>query len=254
MYYKNSQSLITFIFLGFLALISLFLTVSVFVVVIRYFPKWVPNLMHAETAKSIDWGFYEGIASVITLSFIIGGLGFALFNYIQKEIEKRQREIEKKREDARASFELYKEVQDVLMKSEGIEARRWIILNLPTLREWEGDKESWLNHVNEKLDKKPRGWKENYSPGRQHLKQVLNMLDYIGFVDEHYWRMGDELVEWMSPPVAKVWQRIQPYVEDEATRRNEPDYYWAARKFGERCVRWRKERNFPEAKIVKHAT
>ena len=88
--------------------------------------------------------------------------------------------------------------------------------------------------------KSPEGWQKERPPGREHLKQILNTLDFIGFVASHYWTIENELVEWMNPLVAKVWERIGPYVEDEAKRRNEPDFYQAARELGDQCLEWRR--------------
>ena len=79
-------------------------------------------------------------------------------------------------------------------------------------------------------------------PGQTHLKRVLNTLDFVGFVADHYWdmwRTDDELVQWMSSPITKVWERIGPYVEYEAVERQEPDFYQAARMLSQYCLDWR---------------
>ena len=43
------------------------------------------------------------------------------------------------------------------------------------------------------------------------------------------------------------------YVEDEARRRNEPDYYQAARDLGDRCLQWRVARGL-KTNIIEDAT
>ena len=47
------------------------------------------------------------------------------------------------------------------------------------------------------------------------------------------------LLEWMSPPIAEIWERIAPYVEREREARNEPDFYRSASYIGEKCLEWR---------------
>ena len=79
------------------------------------------------------------------------------------------------------------------------------------------------------------------------------MLDFLGFVGKHYWNMENELVSWISPSVAKVWERISLYVENEAELRSEPDFYESAREFGQYCVQWRNER-YPKSTVIKGAT
>jgi hypothetical protein len=65
--------------------------------------------------------------------------------------------------------------------------------------------------------------------------------------------MENELVLWMSSPVAKVWERIHLYVKEEARQRNEPDYYQSACEFADYCMEWRRE-NRPQAKVIKDGT
>jgi hypothetical protein len=199
-----------------------------------------------EAAKQVDWSLLEGIASVVTLSLVIGGVIFAFGEYMQNAIQHR-------RESAEASFGIYREVFDRLMSSEALAARRWIILNLPTLREKNNDKEAWLACVKGLLNKCPENWEGERPPGKECLKQVLNTFDFVGFVATHYWNMENELVEWMSPSIAKVWERVYLYVEDEANRRNEPDFYQSAREFGQYCLEWRNKR-YPESNIIDDAT
>jgi len=203
----------------------------------------------AETGESVtqgDWSLLEGIASLVAVSLVLGGSAFAFTEYVQTTIQQ-------KRESAEASFNIYKEVYEKLMNPAATTARRWIILHLP-VREEQEDDQSWLHRTTVALNERPDDWEGERSPGLDYLKEVLNTFDFIGFVANHYWNMDHALVSWMSPAVAKVWERIYLYVEDEADRRKEPDFYESAREFGQYCVEWRKKQNFPQANVIQDAT
>jgi len=199
-----------------------------------------------ESVKQVNWSILDGVASLATLSFVVGGIIFALIDYVQNAVQR-------KREDAETSFNIYREVYDRLMNPKALEARRWIILNLPTIEDVGNDKKKWLESVNTQINRVPHGWKGDRAPGKEYLKDVLNTFDFIGFVAQYYWNMENELVMWMSPSIAKVWERIEFYVEEEARQRDEPDYYESAREFGKYCVEWR-NKNYPKSKIIKNAT
>ncbi|MBL7164667.1 MAG: hypothetical protein ISS57_18930 [Anaerolineales bacterium] len=154
--------------------------------------------------------------------------------------------------DARAP-RLYKEIDLRLNDPQAIEARRWIILNVPTLVEVDDDQEVWLAKVKQVLNETTDELDNERPIGKEYLKQVLNWFDFIGFVALHYWSMENELVEWMSPLVAKIWERVGEYVEDEARRRNEDDFFRAARDFGNYCLQWRRE-HYPDSRIIQDAT
>jgi hypothetical protein len=225
-------------------LLSLAVVVLFFIGTLYLFPQ-TTTLPESLGERRIEWSYLEGFASLLTMSLVIGGLVFAFSEYVQTTIQDR-------RENAEASFHIYKEVYDQLMNPAATEARRWIILNLPTREEQEGD-QSWLKRTTAALNERPKGWEGDRSPGKKYLKEVLNTLDFLGFVARNYWSMEDELVTWMSPSVAKVWERISLYVEDEARRRNEPDFYEAAREFGQHCVEWRVGR-YPKSNVVPDGT
>ncbi len=197
-------------------------------------------------AKQIRWDTLDGIASLATFSLVLGGVVFAFIDYVQNAIQR-------KREDAEASFDIYKEVYDRLVNPEALAARRWIILNLPTIEEMGNDKKAWLKRVNIQVAKVPASWRSERPPGKEYIKEILNTFDFIGFVAKHYWNMENELVMWMNPSIAKVWERIELYVEEEARQRNEPDYYESAREFGKYCVEWR-QNHYPKSNIIKNAT
>jgi hypothetical protein len=228
---------------------SLILSIVVFGLSFLLFPL-AANLPETTgtgaNTRQIPWDMLGNITGLITMSLFFGGVVFAFLEYVQTAIQR-------KRESAEASFNIYKELYDRLMNTEALEARRWIILNLPTLEDAGNDRTLWQERAKKVLDEIPAGWQSERAPGREYLKQVLNTFDFIGFVAQHYWNMENELVMWMSPSVAKVWERIEPIVEEEADKRHEPDYYESARNFGKYCVEWR-QKNFPKSRVIKNAT
>ena len=194
----------------------------------------------------VDWGYLEGFASLVTLAIIIGGVVFAYFEHTQNAVQR-------SRESAQASMNLYKEVDRRLNDPAAIAARRWIIVNVPTQSQLGVTKAVWLEEVKRVLNEIPDGWDAERPPGRESLKQVLICFDFIGFIAQHYWSMENELVLWMSPLVGKIWERIGEFVEDEARRRNEVDYYRAAREFGKYCLQWSRE-HYPDSVFIEDAT
>jgi hypothetical protein len=229
-------------------LASLVMAALAFVAVFAFFPRtaFLPQQAgQGETARPVNWEMLDGVTGVITLSLLAGGLVFALVEYFPNEIQQR-------REAALASFEIYKQVFDRLMQPEAVAARRWVLQHVP-LPSGTEDEQAWLARCQKILDTIPRGWKGERPPGRESLKNVLNTFDFIGFVAEHYWDMENELVEWFSPSIAKVWERVAPVVESEAELRSEPDFYRSARDFGTHCVAWRKA-HYPQSNIIQDAT
>ena len=232
-----------------LGLVSLSVVIITFWIGLAVFPytTQLPDKAGSgASARTIDWNVLGSITGLLTTSLIFGGLVFAFVENIQNA---NQREIEK----AETSFNIYKEVFERLMNPDAQASRRWIIQNLPTLAESGGDKAAWLALVKARLTNVPNGWQAERAPGLEHLKNVLNTFDFIGFVANHYWSMENELVFWMSPSISKVWERIDLYVEEEALQRNEPDYYESAREIGKFCVEWRAA-NYPPSNIISNGT
>ena len=227
------------------SLISLIVFFAVLLLILRFLFPLTTYLPDSNPGGEINWPLLEGIASLITVSLVIGGLAFAFIEYVQTAVQQ-------SRENAETSFNMYKEIYYKLMTSEAVEARRWIILNLPTKQDHEDD-QAWLRRTIDALDKLPQGQEGGRPPGRDYLKEVLNTFDFIGFVAKHYWNMDNELVTWMSPPVAKVWERIHLFVEHEAKLRNEPDFYESACEFGQYCLEWRNA-HYPPSTIISDGT
>jgi hypothetical protein len=195
------------------------------------------------TPRQIDWSHLGDLTSLATFALIVGGVVFAFINYVQNAVQR-------KREEAETSFGIYMEMYNRLMNPAAMEARRWVIVNLPTLEEMGNDEKAWLAQIQAKINEVPSDWKGGRPPGKEYLKEILNTFDFVGFVGKHYWNMENELVLWMSSPVAKVWERIHLYVEQEANQRNEPDYYESAREFADYCTKWRLE-NRPKSTVIK---
>lgn len=242
----RNRTLFSAFMAGAFALVFIGLTFGFGLFFFRYTTMLPDTYQIGDSTKLINWSTLDGYSSLATFSIVVGGVVFAFINYMQNAIQR-------KREDAEASFNIYKEVYDRLMSPSALAARRWVIVNLPTIEDVGNDRKVWLNQVVVQVNKSPRGWKGERSPGKEYIKDILNTFDFIGFVAKHYWNMENEFIMWMSPSIAKVWQRIEVYVEEEATQRNEPDYYESARELGKHCVEWR-QKQYPKSNIIKDGT
>jgi hypothetical protein len=151
------------------------------------------------------WAMLEGLSSAAAFATVIGG-GVVVLAQLVESIDSR-------------NLDVYNNVFEKMMSDEEIDARRWIYLNLPD------DPEQGL---------------DNLTPeGQRHVKRVLNSFDHLGFLLQQDWVTAEGIIGWVSPIVVKVWAKLSPYVEHEARRRDEPDYYEAARFLAERCRGWR---------------
>ncbi len=187
----------------------------------------------------------EGVSGLATVALVVGGLIFTFVEYSKSEVDE-------ERKNAETRFNLYQGIFDRLMSLGEIEARRWIIKNIP-LYDPEQSKEEWVSQVRGIIFNKSLTGGGGITPGHQYIKQVLNSFDNLGFVMENYWDLDPALQDWLAPPIAKIWQRIGPYIEEEAQRRQEPDYYDYARRLGESSVKWRNSMDLPQPKFVEDA-
>ena len=229
--------------IAWLGLLSLGVVILIFWLGLALFP-YSTQLPDSAGARPIDWNVLGSLTNLLTTALIMGGLVFAFVENLQNA---NQRELEK----AVTSYNIYKDVFDRFMSPEAQADRRWIILNLKPLDDFGGDRQTWLAEVENLLNVGPQDPQGNRTPGRVHVKNVLNNLDFVGFVANHYWSMENELVFWMSPAIAKVWERIGAYVEEEARLRDEPDYYESAREFADYCLSWRLK-HYPKSKIIRN--
>jgi hypothetical protein len=232
------------------SVVSFALVVCIFVIAILLFPRLfriLPDTIpYGESEKEIKWGLLEGFAGLAALSLSIGSIILTIS-------ASRRNEMQERLALSQSSFNIYKEMYEQLTDPNSTAARRWIIVNLEPFDDKKDVKDAWLARTKERLDHRPDGWTEPRPPGREHLKRVLNMMDFIGFVSENYWAIEGELVDWMNPVIAKIWERIALQVENEAERRGEPDYYQAARKLGKDCLDWRKRKGLTST-IIKDGT
>ncbi|HEX9012147.1 MAG TPA: hypothetical protein VF813_01475, partial [Anaerolineaceae bacterium] len=123
--------------------ISLIFVAGTFTTAIKLFPYTTTlpeTFTQGSAVHQVNWGTLGDISSLATLSLVLGGLVFAFIDYVQNAIQR-------KREDSEASFNIYKEVYEQLMNPEAMAARRWVILNLPTLEEAGNDEKVWLERV-----------------------------------------------------------------------------------------------------------
>lgn len=214
---------------------------SFFTVSLVLFP-WLTTAF-PNSPEEIDWNLLEGFISLITLSLFVGSGVFVVLEYFNNEVQQRQ-------ERALASYTIYKDIFDRMTDADETAARRWIIKNIEPFDEKKQTKEAWLVQFQELLFHKPQDWNSDISPGQQYLKRVLNMFDYLGFVSAYYWHMEEEIMEWLSPPSVKVWERISLYVAYQIDERDEPDFYKSACEFGEKCIKWRADNIKEKYKIV----
>ncbi len=155
------------------------------------------------------WGALEGLSSAAALTLTFAG-GIIIIIQLNDATETRD-------------LQIYNDVFERMMSDRDIEARRWIYIHLP--------------------ENVPQGLElmANDPEGQAHVKQVLNSFDHLGFLIQHDFGVSDRVIQWVSPFVVKTWIKVGPYVDHEAERRNEPDYYESARLLYERCRDWREE-------------
>ena len=165
---------------------------------------------------SIDlWAMIEALSTAVAAAGVIGA-GFIAYRELSELASSRHMEVADK---------LFNE----LNSRENVAARRWIFQNLPD------DPEEGIGAMT--------------PDGRAVVKQVLNSLDRVAFLTQTGWIHDEMILPWMNPMVVKAWAKLEPYVDYESQRRNEPDYYEHARKLAERCRDWR-AKNLPDAKIT----
>lgn len=225
-----------------LILLSVLIGLAAFFLVLLVFYPLYAALIDSPISSAIETATLESFTSLITLAAVSGGLVFWL-------IDRRQKENAEAAQEKSLSFQQFRDIHDRLVNPEQEEARRWIITSIP-IKPPEQPIEDWFSQVSAIIETKPAGWTRSRSPGQIYIKQVLNNFDFIGFVATHFWNAQEADIEWLSPPVAKVWRRLGPYVEHLSTLRNEPDYYRAASNFGQYCIQWRESKDLPEAEFV----
>lgn len=184
----------------------------------------------------------EGLSGLVTMALVIGGLVFTF-------VDRQQKEKEERLNNQTISYQHFETIHNLLTDPEREAARRWIYQNILPKTD-EQPLEDWLETINKKIAEKPKGWDEPRTPGQKYIKMILNDLDFIGFVFDEYWNAEDKEVEWFSPPIAKVWERLAPYVAAQREARSEPDWYQAAAIIGEYAISWREKQGYADAEII----
>jgi hypothetical protein len=161
------------------------------------------------------WSMLEAISTAFAVAQFLGG-GVVALVQLTESVDNR-------------NLGIYNDVFAKMMSDENIEARRWIYLHLPP------NPEEGLSGIS--------------AEGQAHVKHVLNSFDHLGFLLQQDWVTAGPVIHWVSPMVVKVWEKLGPYVEYEAARRREPDYYEAARELARHCAEWRRTR-IPEGEIT----
>jgi hypothetical protein len=169
-----------------------------------------PAVANAVGLAEDEWAQLGSFASAIGFAFAFGTAIIALIQFRQAV-------------DSR-NLDVYRDIYVKLMSDDEIEARRLIYTRLGPIE----DPQALVAAV---LDDEEL---------RERVKQVLNLIDYFGFIVQQDWVTEDEIIGWLSPVVVKVWAKIAPVVLYECGRRpEEPDYYIAAIELARKCQQWR---------------
>ena len=213
---------------------------------------------------SIRWDLLEGFSSLMNLVLLISVSSFGLSQFYSSERkstaerleQERQEQERQEREKAREkfeinklSYEIYQAVFARIADPEQEAARRWILINMDAPVDGE-DLAEWYERVNEKV--MAADGTGDVAEGQEAIKLTLNAFDYIGFIADHYWKMDDDALGWISAPIAKVWERLGPYVDQVQKLRGVDDYYLSAQYIGKLCIEWRASRGFAKETIVKN--
>lgn len=172
-------------------------------------------LLQAAGLSADFWAMTEALSTAVAAATVLGA-GFIAYRELSELASSRHLDV---------ADRLFNE----LNSAENIEARRWVYHNLP--------------------DDPEEGVRSLTQEGRDALKRVLNSLDRVAFLTQSGWIPEEMIMPWMNPMIVKIWVRVQPYIDYESHRRNEPDYYAHARQLAERCVAWR-AKNLPDAKLT----
>lgn len=183
------------------------------VITIGVFVLWIGAMMglgfvlHLANVASDFWAMTEALATAVAMSAVVGA-GFIAYRELNENAKSRHLEV---------ADRLFME----LNAPENIQARRWVFQHLPA-----DPVQGLVSLSNE---------------GRDHVKKVLNSLDRVAFLTQQDWIPEDMVMPWMNPMIVKAWEKLQPYVDYECQRRQEPDYYRSVRQLAARCLAWRRQ-------------
>ena len=220
-------------------MISLAIILASYLVIVYW---WFPNFTQGHPGE-MDWNLFDVFTGLITLSLFAGGFTFALAEYIDTEKAKQD-------DKNKLSYDIYQAIFDKLTDPEQEAARRWILENLEIKKE-EEDIAVWYKRTHAKIMKKTRGNKDGVPEGQNAVKLTLNCFDYIGFIAKHYWDVEKDSLDWISAPIAKVWRRLGPYVDQVRDLRGTTDYYLFAEHVGNLCIKHRADKGMKDEVIAK---
>jgi len=224
---------------------SLIFVIMGFLIIVNLFPPFSNYTL----GREVEWNLLEGYASVISLALLAGGLTFAVTEYTSKENAREAEKLAEQREKAKLSYDIYKAIFDKLTDPKQEAARRWILTNI-TIKKDDEDIAAWYKKTHAKIIK--GGGRNELPEGQKAVKLTLNCFDYIGFIAIHYWEIEADSLDWISAPIAKVWRRLGPYVEQVRALRNTTDFYTSAEHVGKLCIGWRKDKGMDDEEIAKN--
>jgi hypothetical protein len=223
---------------------SIALLTILFTLVAYAITMWLFRLFSINISGTQDWDLLSGFVSVLTLSFLIGGL-------VTSVIDRFNADIIESRERAKLSYEIYQAINEKLTDPEQEAARRWILTNISIKKDSE-DLHEWYEQTQERIMSVNNNIEAGLPEGQQAVKMTLNLLDYIGFIAKNYWDIEDDSLDWLGLPIAKIWRRLEPYILEIRHLRNASDYYVFAEYIGRLCIDWRKKRGFPEEEFARN--
>jgi hypothetical protein len=191
-----------------------------------------------------DWTLLDSFVGVVSLALLVGGLSYTVLDRIRAEYAE-------EREKTKLSYEIYQAIFEKLTDPEEEAARRWILANIEVKKDDE-DIEAWYQRMHARIMQGREGDPGEPPDGQEFVKRTLNCLDYIGFIANHYWEIGENSLDWLSPPIAKMWRRLGPYVQHVRTLRKAKDYYVPAEYIGELCIQWRRDKGYADEEYVEN--
>ncbi len=231
--------------LSFYRKLSFFVLFTILFTLVGYsITMWLFHYFSFQISGRQDWSLLGGFVSVLTLSFLVGGLVTSLIDRVNADV------IES-RERAKLSFDIYQAINAKLTDPEEEKARRWILMNI-NLKQDDEDLNTWYAQAQENIISGREDSPDRLPEGQQAVKRTLNLLDYIGFIARSYWDIEADSLDWLSLPVAKIWKRIGPYVLEVRRQRNASDYYIFAEFIGSLCIEWREKQGLPDEEFAKN--
>ena len=202
------------------------------------------RVFSVNVAGGEDWGLLDGFVSAISLSILVGGITYPIVDRIRADVAET-------RERTKLSYDIYQAIFERLTDPAQEAARRWILENI-TVFDQNEDINSWYEKTHARV-MSIDGHEEDFLPeGQRAVKMTLNCLDYIGFIAKHYWDIEEDSLDWLSPPISKIWRRIRPYVLRVRSIRKAADYYVFAEYIGELCIAWRQKRGLENEEYAKN--